>query len=86
MPERGRVKWFNNRTGYGFVTLGNGRDAYVHHREIAGEGFKQLQAGDWIEFTLAKGPRGYFAVQVVRLDPHALRVSGQEAPPAAKAS
>jgi cold shock protein len=86
MPDRGRVKWFNNSTGYGFVTLGDGRDAYVDHREIAGEGYKQLQAGDWVEFTLAKGPRGFFATQVVRLAPQALHLRGEERPPTAKAS
>ena len=86
MPERGRVKWFNNRAGYGFITLGNGSDAYVHHHEVVGEGYKALQAGDWVEFSLAKGPRGLLAVHVVRLEPRTLRMTAEGLPHAAKAS
>jgi CspA family cold shock protein len=86
MPERGRVKWFNNRAGYGFITLSDGRDAYVHHREIAGEGYKALQAGDCVEFTLTEGPLGLLAVRVVRLDPQTLRLTAEGRPNTAKAS
>lgn len=63
--ERGTVKWFNEAKGYGFITRENGeKDAFVHHRSIAGSGFKTLTEGQAVEFTIEAGPKGPQAVGV----------------------
>ena len=60
MP-RGKVKWFNDQKGYGFITPdGGGRDLFVHHTAIQAEGFRTLSEGQTVEFEVqedAKGPR-----------------------------
>ena len=60
MP-RGKVKWFNDQKGYGFITPdGGGRDLFVHHTAIQAEGFRTLSEGQAVEFEVqedAKGPR-----------------------------
>jgi cold shock protein len=60
MP-RGKVKWFNDQKGYGFITPdGGGRDLFVHHTAIQAEGFRTLSEGQAVEFDVqedAKGPR-----------------------------
>jgi CspA family cold shock protein len=63
MPN-GTVKWFNNSKGYGFVTADDGTDCFVHHSDIAGEGFKSLDEGDAVEFEITQGPKGPKAVNV----------------------
>lgn len=60
----GKVKWFNNEKGFGFVTLDNGTDAFVHYSEIQGDGFKSLEEGDAIECELTEGPKGPKAINV----------------------
>jgi CspA family cold shock protein len=60
----GKVKWFNDSKGYGFVTADDGTDAFVHHSDILGEGFKTLAEGDKVEFELTSGPKGPKAVNV----------------------
>ncbi len=67
MSERGRIKWFNNRAGWGFIERPGGPDIFVSHSEITGDGFKALQAGDAVEFSVRRSRRGPYAVNVVRL-------------------
>jgi len=67
MKERGTVKWFNNAKGYGFIQRESGEDVFVHHSSITAEGFKSLNEGDTVEFTVAKGPKGLQAQDVVKI-------------------
>jgi CspA family cold shock protein len=60
----GKVKWFNNAKGYGFITSDDGTDAFVHYGDIIGEGFKSLEEGDPVEFEMTQGPKGAKAVNV----------------------
>lgn len=62
----GTVKWFNNQKGYGFITPENGKDVFVHHTAIQGEGYKTLEEGQKVEFDIQKGPKGEQAVNVVK--------------------
>lgn len=60
----GKVKWFNNSKGYGFITSDDGQDAFVHYGDIQGEGFKSLETDDAVEFELTQGPKGAKAISV----------------------
>ncbi|HOW58447.1 MAG TPA: cold-shock protein [Candidatus Omnitrophota bacterium] len=64
---KGKVKWFNNQKGYGFITPENGSDVFVHHTAIQGEGYKTLEEGQDVEFEITKGPKGNQAVNVVKV-------------------
>ena len=64
---RGKVKWFSNKKGYGFITLESGDDVFVHHSEILGEGFKTLEEGQSVEFEIETAPKGEQAVKVLKL-------------------
>ncbi len=66
MPT-GKVKWFNNSKGYGFITTEEGKDAFVHYTDIDGEGFKTLDEGDDVQFELAEGPKGAKASKVIKV-------------------
>jgi cold shock protein len=55
---KGKVKWFNEKKGYGFITMEDGSDAFVHYSAIQGEGFKSLQEGDEVECEVTKGAKG----------------------------
>jgi len=64
---RGKVKWFNNAKGYGFITPESGSDVFVHYSVIQGEGYKTLSEGQEVEFDVETGPKGEQATKVVRL-------------------
>ena len=64
---KGSVKWFNNQKGYGFITPENGKDVFVHHSSIQGEGYKSLEEGQQVEFEIEQGPKGEQATNVVKL-------------------
>ncbi len=64
---RGKVKWFSNTKGYGFITPENGEDVFVHHKSILGEGYKTLDEGQEVEFEIEKGPKGEQATKVTKL-------------------
>lgn len=64
---QGRVKWFNDAKGYGFVeATGIDKDVFVHYSAVGGEGYKSLREGEEIEFDLEQGAKGPIAVNVVR--------------------
>ena len=67
MSERiiGTVKWFNGSKGYGFLAREGGADVFVHFTAIQGDGFKNLEEGQKVEFTVEKGPKGPQATNVV---------------------
>ena len=64
---KGKVKWFNNQKGYGFITPESGNDVFVHHSAIQGEGSKSLDEGQAVEFEIQQGPKGEQATKVVKL-------------------
>jgi CspA family cold shock protein len=64
---KGKVKWFNNQKGYGFITPESGNDVFVHHSAIQGEGYKSLEEGAEVEFEITQGPKGEQATNVVKL-------------------
>jgi cold shock protein len=64
---RGKVKWFSDQKGYGFITPESGEDVFVHHKAIQGEGFKTLAEGQEVEFEVEKGQKGLQAKNVVKL-------------------
>ena len=65
--EVGTVKWFNSERGFGFIGRENDEDVFVHHTAIQGEGYKSLDEGERVEFTVEQGPKGLQATQVERL-------------------
>ncbi|NIO17071.1 MAG: cold shock domain-containing protein [Deltaproteobacteria bacterium] len=65
---KGRVKWFNDTKGYGFIEQEDGPDVFVHFSAIKTEGFKTLKEGDEVEFEISEGPKGPQAVNVVKAD------------------
>lgn len=64
--ETGTVKWFNAQKGFGFIARENGPDVFVHFSGIAGDGYRELNEGDRVEFAISNGPKGLQATEVVR--------------------
>lgn len=66
MAVQGRVKWFNDSKGYGFIEQEDGNDVFVHFSAIQGEGYKTLREGQEVEFEVTTGPRGPQAANVTK--------------------
>lgn len=71
MRITGKVKWFNESKGYGFIKQDSGRDIFVHYSEIQGDGYRTLAEGETVEFETRDGQKGLEATKVAR-------VAGQE--------
>jgi CspA family cold shock protein len=63
MPQ-GKVKWFNDAKGFGFIAQSDGQDVFVHHTAIVADGFRSLAEGDEVEFEVTNGPKGLAATNV----------------------
>ncbi len=63
--EKGKVKWFNNSKGYGFIARNEGEDIFVHYSAIKVDGYKTLKEGQDVEFTVSTGEKGLQAEDVV---------------------
>jgi CspA family cold shock protein len=66
--ETGKVKWFNNSKGYGFITREGGEDLFVHFKSIVGDGYRSLKEGDTVQFDIEQGAKGLQAVNVSRTE------------------
>jgi len=67
LEMKGVVKWFNDTKGYGFVTLEDGGEVFVHYSAIMTDGYKTLNEGEEVEFEVREGPKGLQAANVTRL-------------------
>ena len=63
----GKVKWFNESKGFGFLSRDGGPDVFVHHSEIKADGFRSLAEGDKVEFDMVQGAKGPAAENVTKL-------------------
>jgi CspA family cold shock protein len=67
MSTRGKVKWFNENKGYGFITRQEGQEVFVHFSAIQGDGYRTLNEGQEVEFELLEGEKGLQAANVVKV-------------------
>ena len=67
MMIRGKVKWFNNAKGYGFIEYANGEDIFIHYSAILSDGYKTLVEGQFVEFELVQTAKGLQAKNVVEI-------------------
>jgi len=65
---QGRIKWFNDQKGYGFIEHEGGEDVFVHFSAIQGDGFRSLNENDNVEFEIVDGPKGKQATNVKRIE------------------
>lgn len=66
--NRGKVKWFNESKGFGFIEQDGGKDIFVHYSSILSSGFKTLTEGDVVEFDVVEGPKGLQASKVTKVN------------------
>jgi CspA family cold shock protein len=64
---QGKVKWFNDAKGFGFIAQNEGKDVFVHHTAIVADGFRSLAEGDEVEFEVTNGPKGPAATNVRKI-------------------
>jgi len=64
--EKGKVKWFNNSKGYGFIERETGEDVFVHYTAITGDGYRTLEEGQTVEFEVVEGDKGLQATNVAK--------------------
>jgi len=64
---KGTVKWFSDQKGYGFIAAESGKDVFVHHNAIQGDGYKSLNEGQEVEFEVQPGPKGEQAANVIKI-------------------
>jgi CspA family cold shock protein len=67
MSKRGKVKWFSDQKGYGFITQDDGDDVFVHFSAVQGKGYRSLSEGDEVEFDVVKTDKGFQATNVRRI-------------------
>lgn len=67
----GKVKWFNDDKGYGFIEIEQGKEVFVHYSSIEKKGFRSLREGQQVQFLLEQGPKGDHAVKVIAAPPAA---------------
>ena len=67
MKENGKVKWFNDSKGFGFIARESGSDVFVHHSAIQGDGYRSLAEDQAVEFEVVDGPKGPQAQNVFKL-------------------
>ncbi len=86
MPTRGRVKWFDPKKGYGFIVGPDGQDVFVHYSHIQAEGFRLLKDGEWVDYELMQGDKGWQARDVNRLTVHVNKQAVEDPVPLARHS
>jgi len=68
LDVKGKIKWFNNSKGYGFIGREDGPDVFVHYSAIVGDGYRTLQEGDAVDFEIVQGPKGPQANNVTKIE------------------